>query len=639
MEYFIHIKNITKNEKSYGCYIIASDAKMVYSKINIVDSDNPRKDELKLLIDSIDSLPKACKKVTITSDSIYMIHSFKSHDKLTKQQRNPHTQTQNLDLIETIKSKMYKYTAFTNIRIINKEDMVFDAVETLIKGSIENYITESFETKSQDELMKLLENISDKLTNKPLVSVPKPPVKSNTEEPKFVDIPIEDESKEPAKIDYGNDSKPSSVNEVVITPEYQKVFDLIEFGGSFIFVTGNAGTGKSVLIHQIQKKFYRKQIAVCAPTGLAALNIGGATIHSTFGLPARMLDEEYMKKMNIKDVVDVVRAINILIIDEISMVRCDLLDAIDIIFKRAMGNNELFGGKIVIGVGDLFQLPPVVTDDDDVILKTMGYKTGFFFSAKCIRAMNYDIIELKHIYRQKDETFKKLLNKLRIGEDIDFVVNKINERYNMPGGEGGVTLATTNAIVDTTNKVELDKIKSDSRIYTATQTGVFLDDKNARKPSPELLELKLGAKVMFVQNNPAKGYVNGTLGIITSMGHDSITVESEDGRSIDVTVATWESIEYKFNKQTNTLDVMVNGVYKQFPLILAWAITIHKSQGKTLSKIRLDLGRGAFAPGQLYVALSRIKTFEGLSVKNVVRHKDVIVSYDVVNYYTRKNIQ
>lgn len=628
MEYEIYIKNITK-EHSCGCFVISSEDKMVLTEIVKINMDEtPRRDDLNLLISAIDKLPKNCKIVTIVSDSKYLLFSFSSHDKITKQPRDKYKHKQHLDLVDKIRSKLYGYRVFSKFaKLEEPKDDIFEIVQLLLDKLITGEITESVSIKDEKKLFKLIE--------------PKPKLKvvigTNIDE-KFVKA--SSEHTPPEKIDYINQmapsNKPMNTEDVIITAEYERVFGLIELNENFIFVTGNAGTGKSVLIHQIQKKFYRKNVVVCAPTGLAALNIGGATLHSIFCLPAKLLDASYIQKMNIADIKSLVCAIDILIIDEISMVRCDLLDAINIIFQRACENKLLFGGKIVIGVGDLFQLPPVVSDEDTTILNQLGYKSEFFFSALCIRAINYEIVELGKIYRQKDEHFKMLLNKLRIGEDIDFVINKINERFNMPGGEDGVTLATTNKIVDSTNKLELDKIKSRKHEYNAVKTGVFLSENVARKPSPDVLELKVGAKVMFVQNNVAKGYVNGTLGIIMELEPNIITVQSEDGSIIYVTQAEWESLEYKFNKDTKSVDANVNGTYKQFPLILAWAITIHKSQGKTLSKVYLDLGWGAFAPGQLYVALSRMKTFDGLSLKKCVQHKDVIVSDVVVNYYNRK---
>lgn len=422
--------------------------------------------------------------------------------------------------------------------------------------------------------------------------------------------------------------------EIIITPEYEECFKAIENKDPFVFVSGKAGVGKSVLIKYLKDTVSDKNIAVVAPTGVAAINVEGQTIHSFFGLGIDILTSDNVSAATGKKI-DLLRNIDILIIDEISMVRADLMDAIDTKLQKTRRNEKPFGGVQVIGVGDLFQLSPVVKDDERPYFE-VNYATEYFFSASCFKNMKFKSIILDNVFRQKDQEFIDILNKIRINEDHRNSVGSINRKcYGLNGEfkdiERDVTLTSRNSRADEINNVELGKLPGKVSSYEATIKGNF----RVKMVTPEILNLKPGAQVMFTKNK-GKQWVNGTLGEVVSVGGREIRVKIKDtGKIESVKRETWEVKKYDYDHRSNKLKEEASAEFTQFPLTLAWALTIHKSQGLTLDSIKIDLGGSgkAFASGQAYVALSRCKTLEGISLEDPLSMNDVKTDQRVVNFY------
>ncbi|MDY0932508.1 helix-turn-helix domain-containing protein [Chryseobacterium sp. CFBP8996] len=407
-------------------------------------------------------------------------------------------------------------------------------------------------------------------------------------------------------------------------------FDLIEYTSRSVFLTGKAGTGKTTFLNEFVKKTKKKHIVV-APTGIAAINAGGVTIHSMFGLPLRtflpttdridsnlannILDLQQHFKYR-KDKLKLLREVEVLIIDEVSMLRADVLDMMDFSLRFIRRNNQRFGGVQMLFIGDLYQLPPVVRDEH--VLK-MFYNSPFFFDSLAIKDIPLLTIELTKVYRQTDQGFLEILNAIRDGDVANIDFNHLNERYD-PGFEAGeepyVYLCSHNKMADDINQEKLKDIKVSPKSYEAKLFGEF---KENQFPNEQFLELKIGAQVMFIRNDITgeKKYFNGKLGEISSLDENEVKVILEGSeREITVKREVWEQKKYSLDTDKNIKEEVL-GSFEQFPIKLAWAVTIHKSQGLTFDKVIIDAGK-SFTAGQVYVALSRCRTLEGIVLKSKI---------------------
>jgi ATP-dependent DNA helicase PIF1 len=417
-----------------------------------------------------------------------------------------------------------------------------------------------------------------------------------------------------------------------VTEEYKKVRSILEDGCPVVFVTGNAGTGKSTLIHYL-RTVLNKRLVVLAPTGVAALNSGGVTIHSFFHLPPKIHEEEDIKRVYDRKLY---QKLDLIIIDEISMVRCDLMDSIDRFLRKNRSSDISFGGVQLLLVGDLFQLPPVVTTQERKILKTKGYTSRYFFSSFSLQSSTLVPVELTAVYRQKSAYFVSLLNKIRIGENIDFPLFAINDScFTNEKTPRDITLTCTNDAADKINIEELHSLPAKEYSFKGEIKGRFSIEEDSL-PSPIDLRLKVGAHVMFTKNDEERRWVNGTLGIVRLIDGESISVElatDHAGCTYDVQQVVWAKYKYAYNAARDKIVAEKVGEYIQYPLMLAWAVTIHKSQGRTLENVLVDLGHGAFAPGQVYVALSRCRTMEGIRLSRPVRNTDVKYDPMIKRFY------
>jgi ATP-dependent DNA helicase PIF1 len=419
---------------------------------------------------------------------------------------------------------------------------------------------------------------------------------------------------------------------VEINAQLQAAFDAVAAGRPIVFVTGGAGTGKSTFIRELRARFPEKQSVVLAPTGVAALNAGGQTIHSFCRLPLRPVLPEDVRKAKEPDVIE---ALDLVLIDEISMVRADMLDGIDAFLRLNRKSDLPFGGVQMVLVGDLFQLPPVVTARDaDVIAER--YPSPHFFSARCLQGLKFFPVELEIVYRQRDATFAELLARIRDGAGAAEAVRRLNETCVGRTLRGQhLILAPTRQAAAAENQARLDALPGKPRTYTAGREGSFETAADDRLPAPAQLILKRGAQVMFVRNDPERRWVNGTLAVVMSLGDDRIGVRLEDGTTHEVEPVEWQDIAYALDEKTKKIVEEVAGTYVQFPLMPAWAVTIHKAQGLTLANVVVDLDRGAFAEGQVYVALSRCQTIEGLSLRRPVRTLEVRCSQAAREFYAK----
>ena len=421
---------------------------------------------------------------------------------------------------------------------------------------------------------------------------------------------------------------------LILTPDFRHCIEVLENSNSSIFVTGRAGTGKSTLL-QMFRRLSVKNVVALAPTGVSALNVGGQTIHSFFGFPARFLEpRDIRKKRNRK----LYKSIDVLIIDEISMVRADLLDAIDQFLRLNRGDSRPFGGVQLALFGDLFQLPPVVATPEERHFFQTVYDSPYFFSAKVMQdEFEIETVELRKAFRQASAHFLKLLDAVRLNQADRDVLDELNSRFRaaeIPDSHT-ITLTARNATADRINRHELEQLEGDGQVFQAALSGSM---NTQIFPAELMLTLKKGAQVMFVKNDPEREFVNGTIGTIVELDNDQVVVECEDEageqRAVKVGRMTWEVLQYRFDEVKNLIDTEVVGTFTQYPLRLAWAITIHKSQGKTFDRVIIDLGRGgAFEHGQTYVALSRCRTLEGITLKQALRPNDILVDPFVVENY------
>jgi len=417
---------------------------------------------------------------------------------------------------------------------------------------------------------------------------------------------------------------------IQITDDFNRALSGLQKHSEVIFVTGQAGTGKSTFIRYLREKL-AVNTPVLAPTGVAALNVGGQTIHSFFHIPPRIMQPDEVQPLRNGRLF---KELKMLIIDEISMVRADLMDLIDISLRVNTGRSEIpFGGVRLIVVGDLFQLPPVIASETEARYIQSRYATPYFLSASCISGVHPEIVELSKVFRQQDQHFLAMLSNLREGNDLAQTIERLNRECCMENSveDDAIILTPENAAAGRINNARLAKLPAKEHAYEGVVTGKFNLD-SERLPAPHHLKLKVGARVMFTKNDSMHRWVNGTLGTVTELTPGYIVVATENctcsaGRE------TWESIRYEFDGEKNRIVSRVIGAYTQFPLMLAWAVTIHKSQGKTFERMHIDIGSGAFAEGQLYVAVSRCKTLKGISLVRPIKIQDVKVNPVVKEFY------
>lgn len=417
------------------------------------------------------------------------------------------------------------------------------------------------------------------------------------------------------------------MNKIDLNEQFLNALELMEKSNKNVFITGRAGTGKSTLLRYFRNKTKKKTV-ILAPTGVAALNVNGETIHSFFKFKPKVtvegiqtLDDEIYKQ------------IDMIIIDEISMVRADLLDCVDK-FLRLNGKDftKPFGGTQIVLIGDLYQLPPVVTNKEKEFFKER-YKSEYFFDSDAFKSVDWEFIELEKIYRQNDELFIKILNEIRNGTISDESLSVLNSRMNaqLQNASYAVYLTSHNQTAKDLNQEKLRQIKGKLYKFEAKLCGDFNEDS---LPTDYVLSIKKGAQVMMLNNDSEDRWVNGSIGKVVSVRQDEDIIEVlfADGRIEQVTPYTWDIFHYRYNKRKKVIETELAGTFSQFPMKLAWAVTIHKSQGKTFDNVIIDLSKHLFAPGQLYVALSRCTRLSGISLTRAVTKKDIIVDRRIIRF-------
>ncbi len=419
-------------------------------------------------------------------------------------------------------------------------------------------------------------------------------------------------------------------NELKETEDFAEVLRFLEEGEGHLFVTGRAGTGKSTLLRLV-KETLQEDAVVVAPTGLAAVNVGGQTIHSFFGFPPRLIAPEDIRRSRNGRVM---RRMRFLIIDEVSMVRADLMWAIDRSLRVNRGRaKEPFGGVRVILFGDLHQLPPVVRGGEEATRLVDDYGGVFFFSIDALReGAGTSRVELTEVFRQTDDRLVSVLNTIREGaagpEELAVLNERVHPIRTLSEGRDFVILTPTNQAANRINRAYLDALASDAYVYEAGVTGEFSE---AAQPTDARLVLKAGAKVILLRNDSDRRWVNGTIAEVSRLSPDQVWVRV-GGREYELEPVSWENRRYAFDQTEEKIVESVAGTFKQFPLRLAWALTIHKSQGLTLDKVYVDFGRGTFAHGQAYVALSRCRTLEGLALARPLRFDDIKFDASATGY-------
>ena len=430
-------------------------------------------------------------------------------------------------------------------------------------------------------------------------------------------------------------------------PEFQDAWDVLQHTHRSVFLTGKAGTGKSTFLKYIRDSINKKTV-VLAPTGIAAVNVGGQTMHSFFKIPFKPMvpdDPDYanparMRKMlrYTKEKVKLIQQLELIIIDEISMVRADIIDFVDRVLRVYSGNmREPFGGKQLLLVGDIFQLEPVVTHDTRDILRRY-YRNFFFFNARAFAQINLVAIELRKIYRQSDNDFIALLDRVRVNRATNADMVRLNQRcnpnYQELNDDFAITLATRRDTVDSINDEHMKALKTPERFYEGAIEGDFPENS---LPTAYHLELKEGAQVIFIRNDKDGRWCNGTIAIVTRLSESRVYVALESGEEMAVEPEVWENMQYTYNEKEKKVEEKVLGSFSQIPLKPAWALTVHRSQGLTFNKVVIDFAGGAFTGGQTYVALSRCTSLEGITLLKPLSERDIIVNMAVVEFSRQFN--
>ena len=431
--------------------------------------------------------------------------------------------------------------------------------------------------------------------------------------------------------------------------EWQQALQIVEHTRHSLFLTGKAGTGKSTFLRYVAQNTKKKHV-ILAPTGIAAINAGGQTLHSFFKLPFHplLLNDSRYNIRNIRktlkysgETTKLLRELELIIIDEISMVRADIIDFIDKVLRIYCRNmREPFGGKQLLLVGDIFQLEPVIKEDEWRLMQPF-YSSAYFFSAKIWQEMRLVSIELRKVYRQSDDRFIGILDRIRQNtaspKDLQDINARVGKELHLHDNNLAITLATRRDTVDYINERKLQGLEGKTTVFKGRVTGEFPE---TSLPAPTELEVKPGAQVIFIKNDKERRWVNGTLGVVIYIDEEDgvITVVDEDGHEYDVEREIWENVRYTFNEKEQKIEEEQLGTFIQFPLRLAWAITVHKSQGLTFRQVKIDFsGGGAFAGGQTYVALSRCTSLEGITLEEPIRQSDIFVRAEVVSFAKRYN--
>ncbi|MDD5006964.1 MAG: DEAD/DEAH box helicase [Syntrophorhabdaceae bacterium] len=421
-----------------------------------------------------------------------------------------------------------------------------------------------------------------------------------------------------------------------LNEDFQRALTVMNGNARCVFITGRAGTGKSTLLTYFVQNILKK-VVVLASTGIAALRVRGQTIHSFFGFPPRIVTGDDIRAMRNRELYE---ALDTVIIDEVSMVRADLMDGIDQ-FLRINRNERRspFGGVQVIFFGDLFQLPPVISGDDEGQYLSFRYASPYFFDAHVFSQVKMEVIELGKVYRQKNRRFITMLNTIREGRADNALIAKINERHGLPSQSEPnlVTLTTTNDRALTINNAKLAELPHNEFNFYGVPEGKYLQGQK-EFPADLVLRLKKDAQVLFVKNDMKKRWVNGDIGTVVTVDYNMIEVGINRNNRVTVYPVekeTWEVIRYRFDYETGNIIADVVGTFTQYPLKLAWAITIHKSQGATFDRVHIDLGRGAFAHGQAYVALSRCRSLKGITLERLLRLSDIRVDGRIVHFFKK----